>query len=676
MGAEGDFVILYGSHTGQAESIAKQIKERAEILGLHPRLYTLDENERQFHIEQEPLAVIVTSSTGDGDAPENAARFVRRITRKSLETDFLKKLDYALLGLGDSNYSTYQGVPNKIDKQLKYLGAVPIIETGHADDQVGLELVVEPWIEELFEALVKRFKLDPGLLSRLTMKVAIAEKRDVEEDVRREERISSEPDQQILLPHPYNYPEISLIKGNAKLSCDPALRVPVAPQEYLVSSVSHEKLQQNHGLMWPNGAKMVGVASAPYEVTVVGTALLTDADVVKPKYEFVVDLGEYFSVLPYEPGDAFYFVVPNPTPEVNFILDRMGMLTIADQVCTISVNPSTQKINPIIPPHVPPQSSLRHLFTHCLDIRRTPGRPILRSLAESATNEQEKRRLLELTSAQGLTEFNDFVRQPGLSLADILFAFPSVRPSPDRLTELLPRLIPRSYSISSCRGRRVRFIYSVMNFTAEDGRRYPRKGLATDWLLNLRVGDKIQIMHKEPARFRLPPPPLDSSVAAQMPLLMIGPGTGLAVFLGFCQYLLKVKLADPKNFPNVPRYLYFGCRNLEKDSLYLDELQLYLREGILTELILCESQVDHGRPKYVQDALKQRIPQICDFILTDISDVQSRIFICGDAKGMSKDVLQCFYDIVKEGMGKSDAEAKVFMTELHKADRYVEDVWS
>ncbi|RCN23989.1 oxidoreductase NAD-binding domain protein [Ancylostoma caninum] len=354
----------------------------------------------------------------------------------------------------------------------------------------------------------------------------------------------------------------------------------------------------------------------------------------------------------------------------------MGMLAIADQVCTVSVNPSTEKINPTIPAHVPPKSSLRHLFTYCLDIRRTPGRPILRALAEGAQNEQEKRRLLELTSAQGFTEFNDFVRQPGLSLADILFAFPSVRPSPDRLIELLPRLIPRSYSASSCRGRRVRFIYSVMHFTAENGRRYARNGLATDWLLGLKVGDMIKIMHKETARFRLPPPSLPSSDAARMPLLMVGPGTGVAVFLAFCQHLLNIKLNNPENCLDVPRYLYFGCRNLEKDSLYLDELKSYVREGILTELILCESRVDGDRPKRVQDALKQRISQVCDFIFNSGSDVPSRVFICGDAKGMSKDVFQCFHDIIKEGTGRSDEEARAYMVEMQKADRYVEDVWS
>ncbi|KAJ1360129.1 FAD binding domain [Parelaphostrongylus tenuis] len=676
MTAAADFLILYGSHTGQAESISKQIKERSEILGMKPRLYTLDENEKQFFIQNEPLVVIVVSSTGDGDPPENASRFVRRIMRRNLESDFLQKLDYALLGLGDSNYSTFQGVPNRIDKQLRHLGARPIIEIGHADDQVGLEVVVEPWIERLFEALITRFNLNVDVLKRLTTKIEIPEKKELPDVVNDQNVLESKTAVPILAPQPYDYPPLSLISGNDKLSNDPALRVPVAPQEFVSSSVSHLKWTKNSETPWQNGAKMVGVASEPYDVTVVGTARLTDADVVKPKYELVLDFGDSLPHLSYEPGDAFYFVFPNPLSEVNFILKRMDLLNIADQVCNLSVDETTNKINAVLPAHVPSGTSLRHIFTYCLDIRRTPGRPILRSLAEKATDEREKRRLLELTSAQGLADFNNFVRQPGLSLADILFAFPSVRPSVDRLIELLPRLIPRSYSVSSCRGRRVRFIYSVMSFSAEDGRRYERKGLATEWLLNLRVGDTVQIMRKEPARFRLPPPPLMPSSALQMPLLMVGPGTGVAVFLAFCQYLLNSKLNNPQNFPDVPRYLYFACRNLEKDALHIDEMKSYVREGILTELILCESCGQDGRPRYVQDALRQKIRQVCEFLGNSSCDNPSRVFVCGDAKGMSKDVWQCFHDIIKEGMNKSDVEAKLYMTELRNSDRYIEDVWS
>ncbi|PIO55812.1 flavodoxin, partial [Teladorsagia circumcincta] len=253
-----DFLILYGSHTGQAECISKQIKERAEILGLKPSIYALDENEKEFHIEEETLVVIVVSSTGDGDPPENASRFLRRLSRKTLESNFLEKLDYALLGLGDSNYSTFQGVPTKIEKRLKFLGATPIVETGHADDQVGLELVVEPWIEKLFQVLVQRFNLNPEVLQRLTSKIEIAVKREVPEKVDDGDVNSKQP-KLILSPEPYEYPQHSLIRGKDKLSSDPALRVPVAPQQFLASSVSHEKLKRNHGIPWQNGAKMVGV---------------------------------------------------------------------------------------------------------------------------------------------------------------------------------------------------------------------------------------------------------------------------------------------------------------------------------------------------------------------------------------------------------------------------------
>lgn len=107
-----DFAIAYGSQTGQAETIAKSLKEKAELIGLTPRLFALDENEKQvrfelipskkicfqFNLNEEKLCAIVVSSTGDGDAPDNAARFVRRISRRTLPNDFMSGLEYAILG--------------------------------------------------------------------------------------------------------------------------------------------------------------------------------------------------------------------------------------------------------------------------------------------------------------------------------------------------------------------------------------------------------------------------------------------------------------------------------------------------------------------------------------------------------------------------------------------------
>ncbi len=91
--------------------------------------------------------------TGDGDPPENACIFWRKIRSKDLNEDYLKHLEYALLGLGDTNYTTFLGYPKSVEKQLQKLGAKQFYKSAWADDAVGLEIVVDPWIENLWPAL-------------------------------------------------------------------------------------------------------------------------------------------------------------------------------------------------------------------------------------------------------------------------------------------------------------------------------------------------------------------------------------------------------------------------------------------------------------------------------------------------------------------------------------------
>ncbi|CAA84637.1 Methionine synthase reductase [Caenorhabditis elegans] len=679
-----DFLIAFGSQTGQAETIAKSLKEKAELIGLTPRLHALDENEKKFNLNEEKLCAIVVSSTGDGDAPDNCARFVRRINRNSLENEYLKNLDYVLLGLGDSNYSSYQTIPRKIDKQLTALGANRLFDRAEADDQVGLELEVEPWIEKFFATLASRFDISADKMNAITEssnlklnqvkteeeKKALLQKR-IEDEESDDEGRGRVIGIDMLIPEHYDYPEISLLKGSQTLSNDENLRVPIAPQPFIVSSVSNRKLPEDTKLEWQNLCKMPGVVTKPFEVLVVSAEFVTDpfSKKIKTKRMITVDFGDHAAELQYEPGDAIYFCVPNPALEVNFILKRCGVLDIADQQCELSINPKTEKINAQIPGHVHKITTLRHMFTTCLDIRRAPGRPLIRVLAESTSDPNEKRRLLELCSAQGMKDFTDFVRTPGLSLADMLFAFPNVKPPVDRLIELLPRLIPRPYSMSSYENRKARLIYSEMEFPATDGRRHSRKGLATDWLNSLRIGDKVQVLGKEPARFRLPPLGMTKNSAGKLPLLMVGPGTGVSVFLSFLHFLRKLKQDSPSDFVDVPRVLFFGCRDSSVDAIYMSELEMFVSEGILTDLIICESEQKGER---VQDGLRKYLDKVLPFLT---ASTESKIFICGDAKGMSKDVWQCFSDIVASDQGIPDLEAKKKLMDLKKSDQYIEDVW-
>ncbi|KHN72571.1 Putative methionine synthase reductase [Toxocara canis] len=97
--SENNLLILYGSQTGQSEAIAKLIEERCIRLGICTRLFVLNDYEKKYWLEKEPLVVLICSSTGDGDPPDNAAIFVRRIARRSLQENFLRDTQFALLGM-------------------------------------------------------------------------------------------------------------------------------------------------------------------------------------------------------------------------------------------------------------------------------------------------------------------------------------------------------------------------------------------------------------------------------------------------------------------------------------------------------------------------------------------------------------------------------------------------
>ena len=223
-----------------------------------------------------------------------------------------------------------------------------------------------------------------------------------------------------------------------------------------------------------------------------------------------------------------------------------------------------------------------------------------------------------------------------MSLLDLLNAFPSCKPPFERLLELLPRLKARPYSVSSSpleNPNGLHFVFNIVEFPALEGVRGQRQGVCTGWLASttkslgevligsnkefdvdlsqLLVKDrpKVPVFQRKNLHFKLPSAP-------NTPIIMIGPGTGVAPFIGFLQHRELILKASNDQEPLGESWLFFGCRHKEKDYLYHKELECYLSTGVLSHLFLSFSRdtVDDlsskPTPKYVQDNLRSLTPEV------------------------------------------------------------------
>lgn len=190
------------------------------------------------------LIVFVTSTTGDGDPPDNAASLYKKLKKNECNPDYLAHISYALLGLGDSNYTTFGGFPQLLDKQLQKLGAKRIYNFKLADDAVGLEIVVDPWIESLWKALILQ---EPCTLSSSLAELDINDPKPLKTDTNIAEPIAKQSDDnssELKKPIQAVDPEANLKVeppakniGSLTLSCEPLsklnLKIPILSKPYL-----------------------------------------------------------------------------------------------------------------------------------------------------------------------------------------------------------------------------------------------------------------------------------------------------------------------------------------------------------------------------------------------------------------------------------------------------------
>ena len=244
----------------------------------------------------------------------------------------------------------------------------------------------------------------------------------------------------------------------------------------------------------------------------------------------------------------------------------------------------------------------------------------------------------------------------GAEVIDFLLDHPSAKFKPDEFVALLTKLQPRLYSVASSLKVFPDCVHLIVDVVEYESRGRIRKGVCSTFLAQR--ADKVPVpVYPSLAKHFHMPEDLNT------PLIMIGPGTGIAPFRAFLQERQAVG-AKGKN------WLFFGAQREKCDYAYKEDWEKFSRDGLLARLD-CAWSRDQAHKIYVQHKLLENAAEIWKWIDSD----GAQFFVCGDARRMAKDVDAALRKIVQEQGGKSVDEANAYVEQLKSDKRYRRDVY-
>jgi sulfite reductase (NADPH) flavoprotein alpha-component len=293
--------------------------------------------------------------------------------------------------------------------------------------------------------------------------------------------------------------------------------------------------------------------------------------------------------------------------------------------------------------------SLRDALLHQLTITRVTRTMISRcaELGDIAA----LRTLLQVGNQAALDEYVH-----GRDLVDLLREYPGAIQTPADLVKMLPKLARRLYSISSSPAAHPGQVHTTVSVVRYNAHQRERGGVCSTHLSDrTQPGDRLPIYIQPNKKFRMP-------ADASAPVVMIGPGTGIAPFRAFL-HERRAMGAKGRN------WLFFGDRNAATDYLYREELETMRDDGHLTRLETAFSR-DQQNKLYVQDLMLKHAPQFWAWLNDGAS-----LYVCGDASRMAKDVDQTLRRIAQEQSGHSKEAADEYVERLKEEKRYQRDIY-
>ncbi|MFU9138870.1 NADPH-dependent assimilatory sulfite reductase flavoprotein subunit [Erwinia tasmaniensis] len=536
--------LLSASQTGNARRLAEQLRD--DLLAASLNVNLVNAGDYKFkQIAQEKLLIVVTSTQGEGDPPEEAVALHKFLMSKKAPR--LDQTAFAVFGLGDTSYEFFSKAGKDFDGRLAEMGGERLLERVDADVEYAAD--AEKWRGQIV-----------GILKA---------------------RVPAESPSQAA--------------ATATGSVNEVFSSPYSKEEPLTASFA---LNQK----------------------------ITGRDSDKDVRHIEIELGD--SGLRYQPGDALGVWYEN---DPALVAELLALLWLKGDE-QVEINGQSLALSDALQKHL-------ELTVNTPQIVAEYGRLSRDEALLTLINEKQA-----LQHYAQSTPIVDMVRQAPVEL------------NAEQLISLLRPLTPRLYSIASSQAESESEVHITVGVVRYDIEGRTRTGGASGFLAErLEEDAEVRVFIEHNDNFRLP-------VNPEAPVIMIGPGTGIAPFRAFMQQRDNDG-ATGKN------WLFFGNPHFTEDFLYQVEWQRYVKDGLLTHIDLAWSR-DQQHKVYVQDKIRTKGAEVWRWI-----EQGAHIYVCGDANRMAKDVEQALLDVVAEHGGMDVDAADEFLSELRIARRYQRDVY-